>query len=117
MSSISSGPSTRTTEHSAAVSHEPSTASLADLIKEEAITVPGLNDNNDEGITKIVAKVGRWWYSTCYETIIKCANPAASSIWDTPGLLRECEKQGTSFRLLICCAQKPDCTPRRTVSV
>jgi len=68
---------------------------------------------NDEGITKMVAKVGRWWYSTCYESI----TPAATSIWDRPGVLRECEKQGTSFKLLLCYAQKPTCAPRRTVSV
>ncbi|KXT11165.1 hypothetical protein AC579_6866 [Pseudocercospora musae] len=70
--------------------------------------------NNDESITKMVAKVGRWWYSTCYE---KALLPTDRSIWNESGLVRECEKQGTSFRLLICHAQKPLQTRRRTVSV
>ena len=39
------------------------------------------------------------------------------SVWQERGLLRECEKQGTSFRLLICCAQKPLQPRRRTKSV
>ncbi|TKA77303.1 hypothetical protein B0A55_04342 [Friedmanniomyces simplex] len=72
------------------------------------------NDGNDEGITKMVAKVGRWWYSNCYETPLLAID---KSIWSDQALLRECEKQGTSFRLLICYAQKPTQTRRRTVSV
>lgn len=70
--------------------------------------------NSDENITKMAAKVGRWWYSTCYE---KALLPQERSIWKgDPGLLRECEKQGTSFRLLICHAQKPAQVRRRTQS-
>ncbi|GAB7358599.1 hypothetical protein MBLNU230_g2659t1 [Neophaeotheca triangularis] len=69
----------------------------------------------DEGITKMVAKVGRWWYSNCYESTL--SGSSNDSIWSDRGILRECEKQGTSFRLLICCAQKPTQTRRRTVSV
>ncbi|KAF2771042.1 hypothetical protein EJ03DRAFT_342419 [Teratosphaeria nubilosa] len=69
---------------------------------------------NDEGVTRMVAKVGRWWYSTCYETPSLGSN---KSIWQDQELLRECEKQGTSFRLLLCHAQKPQQTRRRTVSV
>ncbi|KAM0717489.1 hypothetical protein Q7P37_007341 [Cladosporium fusiforme] len=69
---------------------------------------------NDEGITKMVARVGRFWYSACYEQQLLETD---KSVWREPGLLRECEKQGTSFRLLICCAQKPLQTRRRTVSV
>jgi len=69
--------------------------------------------DSDEDITTMVAKVGRWWYSTCYESSI---DPTAS-IWARPGLLRECEKQGTSLRLLLCYAQKPTCPKRRTASV
>jgi hypothetical protein len=69
---------------------------------------------NDEDITKTVAKIGRWWYSSCYP------DPGQSTtgpLWDTPGLLRECERQRTSFRLLFCYAQKPACVKRRTASV
>lgn len=69
---------------------------------------------NDENITKMVAKVGRWWYSTCYESPLLLND---KSIWEDHALLRECEKQGTSFRLLICYAQKPIQTRRRTASV
>ncbi|KAK5009360.1 hypothetical protein LTR28_001428 [Elasticomyces elasticus] len=69
--------------------------------------------NNDEGITKMVAKVGRWWYSTCYESAL----PGQPSIWADAALSKECERLGTSFRLLICYAQKPMCAKRRTVSV
>ncbi|KAK4635048.1 hypothetical protein CLAFUW4_02183 [Fulvia fulva] len=70
--------------------------------------------NNDETITKMVAKVGRFWYSSCYE---KALLPADRSIWSEANLLRECETQGTTFKLLICHAQKPMQTRRRTVSV
>ncbi|KAK3675805.1 hypothetical protein LTR78_004446 [Recurvomyces mirabilis] len=70
--------------------------------------------SDDENITKMVAKVGRWWYSTCYESAMPSND---RSIWNDHALLRECEKQGTSFRLLICHAQKPAQARRRTVSV
>jgi len=74
---------------------------------------------NNEGITKMIARVGRWWYSSCYESLSTKPTPYATqtSIWDQPGILRECEKQGTSFRLLLCYAQKPTCPKRRTMSV
>jgi len=87
--------------------------SLADLLRNR-----NEDDQLDEQITKTVAKVGRWWYSTCYEEAIK--NPGetdVASLWETPGLVREMERQGTSLRLLICSAQKPDCAKRRTASV
>ncbi|KAK5110945.1 hypothetical protein LTR62_005483 [Meristemomyces frigidus] len=77
-------------------------------------TATAVNKSDDEGITKMVAKVGRWWYSTCYEVALLPTDP---SIWTDHALLRECEKQGTSFRLLICHAQKPAQARRRTVSV
>lgn len=73
-----------------------------------------LNKETDEDITKMIAKVGRWWWSSCYE---KALLPTDHSIWNEQGLLRECELQRTSFRLLICYAQKPMQTRRRTVSV
>lgn len=72
------------------------------------------NRETDEDITKMIAKVGRWWWSSCYE---KALLPTDHSIWNEQGLLRECELQRTSFRLLICYAQKPMQTRRRTVSV
>ncbi|KAI5210591.1 hypothetical protein E4T39_00101 [Aureobasidium subglaciale] len=69
---------------------------------------------NDEDITKTVAKIGRWWYSSCYPDPDQSTT---AGLWDTPGLLRECERQRTSFRLLFCYAQKPVCVKRRTASV
>ena len=88
--------------------------SFADLLEDARVSQVASGRNNDEGITKMVAKVGRWWYSTCYE---KALLQSDNSIWNDHTLLRECEKQGTSFRLLICYAQKPTQTRRRTVSV
>jgi hypothetical protein len=89
--------------------------SFADLLDESATLqfVPG-NGSNDESITKMVAKVGRWWYSTCYEQV---NHKIEQTIWSDRSLLQECERNGTSFRLLICHAQKPAQPRRRTVSV
>lgn len=88
--------------------------SFADLIQDVRSSRFMSANGNDEGITKMVAKVGRWWYSTCYESALLGTD---RSIFNDRALLRECEKQGTSFRLLICYAQKPMCAMRRTVSV
>jgi SAM-dependent methyltransferase len=85
------------------------------------------SDSMDDGIADMVARVGRWWYSRCYESLIlpeadePGTAPSASllenSIWRDEALIRECEKRGTSFRLLIGYAQKPEVDVRRTVSV
>lgn len=89
--------------------------SFADLLEDARGGQFGGGKKNDESITKMVAKVGRWWYTSCYEKpLLQSDN---SSIWNERSLLRECERQGTSFRLLICYAQKPTQTRRRTVSV
>ncbi|KAM3419358.1 hypothetical protein BST61_g5289 [Cercospora zeina] len=98
-------------------SHVPSAHDGSDflhLLNDTEEKMPDLGNNADESITKMVARVGRWWYSNCYERALL---PADQSIWSERGLLRECEKQRTSFRLLICQAQKPLQTRRRTVSV
>lgn len=87
-------------------------ATLLQKNRQSQIVEPGRA--NDEGITKMVARVGRWWYSACYEQPLLEND---KSVWREHGLLRECEKQGTSFRLLICCAQKPLQPRRRTKSV
>ncbi|EMD65901.1 hypothetical protein COCSADRAFT_198753 [Bipolaris sorokiniana ND90Pr] len=81
--------------------------------------------NND--ITDMVARVGRWWYSRCYESLVlpEAGAPGAAasgtmlenSIWRDESLISECEKRGTSFKLLIGYAQKPEMGVRRTVSV
>ncbi|KAK5172057.1 uncharacterized protein LTR77_003694 [Saxophila tyrrhenica] len=89
--------------------------SFADLLEDARSSQIEARKDNDESITKMVAKVGRWWYSSCYEKALFPSD--TTSIWNDHTLLRECEKQGTSFRLLICHAQKPTQTRRRTVSV
>ena len=75
--------------------------------------------SKEDDITKMVAKLGRWWYSRCYESLVLPEGDmsAAQSMWADESLLRECEKRGTSFRMLIAYAQKPNHVVRRTVSV
>lgn len=147
------------------------------------------SEKSDQGITKMVARVGRWWYTRCYETSTLLAphpqghghdpypqghapqghghadlshhsnssgsgigggsgigigsgnsdggnnnnnnsngssgngsdnndnNSGSDSIWKDRSLLRECVARQTSFKLLICYAQKPLAPRRRTVSV
>jgi len=84
--------------------------SLGDMLKDQS-------EEGDEGITKMVAKVGRWWYTRCYELGVLPDGDLERRIWNDKALLRECEKRETSFKLLICYAQKPLAPRRRTVSV
>ncbi|KAL3956682.1 hypothetical protein ACCO45_009528 [Purpureocillium lilacinum] len=72
-------------------------ASLADMMKDNSPMA-------DASITKIVTRVGRWWYTRCYEN---AAGPA-NSIWADRALLAECENFGTSLKLTVCCARAPD---------
>ena len=81
-----------------------------------------LNDSStrgDENITKIVSGVGRWWYTRCYETSHPLTDDSATkpSMWSDQQLLKECEKRDTGLKLLICHAQKPINSKRRTVSM
>ena len=88
--------------------------SLGDMLKESPTS------QGDEGISKMVAKVGRWWYTRCYETAVIAKdhnNRQEESIWDDKQLLKECEKRETGLKLLICFAQKPEGVRRRTVSM
>ncbi|KAF4983389.1 hypothetical protein FZEAL_1118 [Fusarium zealandicum] len=67
-----------------------------------------MSDNGplaDEGITKMVSRVGRWWYTRCYENAAE--NPSGKSIWNDKALLSECEELGTSLKLMVCCARAP----------
>lgn len=82
--------------------------SLGDMLRDSST-------KGDESITKMVAKVGRWWYSRCYEMGIEPGS--TNSIWDDKQLLRECEKRETGLKLLVCYAQKPNAVKRRTVSM
>jgi SAM-dependent methyltransferase len=85
------------------------------------------SESTDNGITDMVARVGRWWYSRCYESLVlpEAGEPGAAtsgnllenSIWRDESLINECEKRGTSFKLLIGYAKKPEVGVRRTVSV
>jgi hypothetical protein len=96
--------------------------SFSELLNKHAST-----DSTDTTITDMVARVGRWWYSRCYESLVlpeageegaaASGNLLESSIWRDESLINECEKRGTSFRLLIGYAQKPEVGVRRTVSV
>lgn len=89
-----------------------SEVSLGDLLSD-----PSPSPANDEWIANIVARVGRWWYTRCYEIPILPNGDLDHSIWVDKKLLRECQQQGTGFRLLIAYAQKPSEVPRRTASV
>ncbi|KAI9654842.1 MAG: hypothetical protein M1829_000738 [Trizodia sp. TS-e1964] len=84
--------------------------SLTDMLKDDS-------SEGDEGITMMVARVGRWWYTRCFEMGILPNGDLSRSIWNDNALLAECETRKTSFRLLICYAQKPLAPLRRTVSV
>jgi SAM-dependent methyltransferase len=93
----------------------------------DLLNAPTPSETTDMGIADKVARVGRWWYSRCYESIILPDNdgPDAAlssdilknSIWRDDNLIRECEELGTSFRMLIGYAQKPEVSLRRHVSV
>ncbi|KAF5700414.1 hypothetical protein FGLOB1_10792 [Fusarium globosum] len=67
-----------------------------------------MSDNSplaDEGITKMVSRVGRWWYTRCYESA--AGNSSVKSIWGDKCLLSEAEELGTSLKLMVCCARAP----------
>ncbi len=84
--------------------------SLADMMRDETSV-------GDADITKMVAKVGRWWHMRCYEMGVMPDGDASRSIFSDEVLLKECEKWNTSFKLLVCHAQKPVVPRRRTASV
>lgn len=70
----------------------------------------------DSSITKMVAKVGRWWYSRCYESLVlnqnieqaqaQGGNGMYESVWHDAGILDECEKWRSSFKLCVAVARK-----------
>ncbi|KAM0570245.1 hypothetical protein ACHAP9_004089 [Verticillium nonalfalfae] len=73
--------------------------SLAEMMNDKS-------DAADENITKMVAKVGRWWYTRCYESTVG-STPARKTIWADRALLSECEEWRTSLKLLVCYASVP----------
>ncbi|KAL6862286.1 hypothetical protein J3F83DRAFT_207460 [Trichoderma novae-zelandiae] len=74
--------------------------SLAEMMRDHS-------PNADEGITNMVSRVGRWWYSRCYENATSHSS-RKNSIWNDKALLRECEELGTSLKLMVCCARAPE---------
>lgn len=84
--------------------------SLADMMRDESQAA-------DEGITKMVAKVGRWWYTRCYESVTLPSGEVSSSILNDEALLQECENWNANFKLVVAYAQKPVQGRRRTASV
>jgi hypothetical protein len=76
---------------------------LAEMMNDEGAVA-------DESITKMVAKVGRWWYTQCYENAA-VASPRlgpSKNMWSDKALLAECEEWGTSLKLMVCHARVPE---------
>lgn len=88
--------------------------SLASMLQDESTAA-------DEGITKMVAKVGRWWYTRCYESRVQSQedllSDIAPSLFHDRTLLAECETWNSSFKLVVAYAQKPVQGRRRTNSI
>ncbi|KAH6641406.1 hypothetical protein F5144DRAFT_132162 [Chaetomium tenue] len=83
--------------------HKKDERSLPEMIADEGPVA-------DESIAQSVARVGRWWYSRCYES---AAGPgigpsSKGSIWRDKALLAECQEWGTSLKLMVCHARVPD---------
>lgn len=76
---------------------------LAEMMNDEGAVA-------DESITKMVAKVGRWWYTQCYENAAVPSPGLGSSrsLWSDKALLAECEEWGTSLKLMVCHARVPE---------
>ncbi|KAF3910100.1 hypothetical protein AA313_de0203117 [Arthrobotrys entomopaga] len=85
-------------------------ASMQQILK-EGNSPDEVDMGSAEGINRVVSKVGRWWYTKCFENI--GADDQGESLkyqktmWEDKTLLRECEKKKTNFRMLISFARKP----------
>ncbi|KAH8427369.1 uncharacterized protein LDX57_005082 [Aspergillus melleus] len=112
---VFSGPSTSSMS-AQSKAHGKSSSNDTDLSLGDLLSDPSPSPSNDESIRKIVAKVGRWWYTRCYEIPVLPNGDADLSIWADRKVVRECQRRGTGFRLLIAYAQKPS-EKRRTASV
>lgn len=75
------------------------TRNLAEMISDDGPVA-------DESITKMVAKVGRWWYDRCYVSVAR--EPGSKSMWNDQALLTECEEWRTTLKLMVCHARMPD---------
>ncbi len=76
--------------------------SLAEMISSSS------SQASNDSITKMVAKVGRWWYSRCYEQGVaaESGEDGERSIWQDPKVLAECETWNASFKLVVAFARK-----------
>ncbi|KAL4902961.1 hypothetical protein BDW74DRAFT_157192 [Aspergillus multicolor] len=97
-------------------SHEKSSSNDTVLSLGDLLSDPSPSPSNDESIRKIVARVGRWWYTRCYESPVLPNGDVDRSLWADKKVLRECQQRGTGFKLLIAYTQKPS-EKRRTASV
>lgn len=110
--SVSTETGSQTTQTASKSSVSDDNISLGDLLSN-----PSPSPANDESIAKIVTRVGRWWYTKCYEEpALHDTGDNDLSMWNDRKVLRECQKRGTGFRMLIAYAQKPS-EKRRTASV
>lgn len=110
--SVSTATGSQSTQTASKSSVSDDNISLGDLLSD-----PSPSAANDESIAKIVARVGRWWYTKCYEEpALHDTGDHDLSMWNDRKVLRECQKRGTGFRMLIAYAQKPS-EKRRTASV
>ncbi|KAK1827071.1 hypothetical protein QBC39DRAFT_267803 [Podospora conica] len=71
----------------------------------------------DESITKMVAKVGRWWYTSCYENAAGGPSRGGGGLWGDKPLVAECQEWGTSLKLMVCHARVPDGRAARVASI
>lgn len=77
-------------------------ASLEDHVPNFEDFMKDDSERSDKNITRMMSKVGRWWYNQCYES-----GNGGGSIWNDKVLLQECEDLHTAFKLFVCYAQKP----------
>ncbi|KAL1841926.1 hypothetical protein VTJ49DRAFT_6317 [Mycothermus thermophilus] len=77
----------------------------------------------DESIARSVARVGRWWYTRCYERAAAAGGDEGEetgrkdSIWRDRALLAECQEWGTSLKLMVCHARAPPDGRARVASI
>ena len=105
---------------SGSLDEERNEQSLGEMLRDASAVIQqaGTSGNRaEDSMVNMMPKVGRWWYSRCYETSVVAEDEPEDSLWADKALLKECEKRDTGFKLLICYAQKPLSQRRRTVSV
>lgn len=83
--------------------------SLSDLLADHSSA-------GDEKLADVIAKVGRHFFSRCYEWAVLPNGDLERSLWSERAVLRECERRGSSFKLMIAYAQNPAEDRRRTLS-